>query len=244
MDVFNPSCPHCVAEKVNATLKAEAPPAPCHRHAMSDRSETMRKELTQCQHCWKSKGDGVSLRKCAACKVDLYCSKQCQRSAWKSHKAKCLLNQRNLPVAQMDALKDLRSFTSKHRPTIAEAGIRALGVLADPSRAEQDVLMILLRRRMDSKRVETSFFVTSAIVAPLDSFPTAQEMRGQLKQASEDNKRSGMAGAIFVLLMDTDSAAVNVAPVGFPKASTSLLSPLGTSWQEWLTTRLNEGIVV
>jgi hypothetical protein len=52
-------------------------------------------------------------------------SKECQRSAWKTHKAKCLLNQRNFPVAQMDTLKDLHNFTSKHRPTIAEAGIRA-----------------------------------------------------------------------------------------------------------------------
>lgn len=144
-------------------------------------------------------------------------------------------------------MKDLRAFTSKHRPTVAEAGIRALNVLADPSRAEHDIVMITLRRRPASKRIETSFFFTSAAVVPIDSYPMAQEMRGQLKQASDHNKTTGMAGAIFVLLMDTDSGTCNIAPVGFPKlseSSRSLRSPLGIPWEDWLTKRLNEGIVV
>ncbi|KAJ7156722.1 hypothetical protein C8R46DRAFT_1114977 [Mycena filopes] len=118
---YNDSCPHCVAERVHATLNAEAPPAPCHRHVESDPKQTLRNELTQCQYCFKSKGPGVDLRKCAACKVDLYCSKECQKSAWKTHKSKCALNQRTnaFPVEKEDLLKMLRSFTSKHRPTIA-----------------------------------------------------------------------------------------------------------------------------
>ncbi|KAJ6509861.1 hypothetical protein DFH09DRAFT_1198592, partial [Mycena vulgaris] len=230
MDTFNPSCEHCVAERVHATLNTEAPPAPCHRHLMSDPKETGRKELTQCQYCFKSKGPGVSLQKCGACSVDIYCSKACQRSAWKTHKLKCTLSQRALPVAQVEALKGLRSFTSKHRPTIAEGGVRALNVLADPSRAERDVLLIALRPR-DSKRSETAFFVVTLTVVPIDTFPQAQEIRGQLKQASIEQKRSGMAGAIFVILMDTSSGATNFAPVGFPKTSEApRLAPLGTTW--------------
>ncbi|KAJ7168006.1 hypothetical protein C8R46DRAFT_1094683 [Mycena filopes] len=115
---YNDSCPHCVAERVHATLNAEAPPAPCHRHAESDPKQTLRNELTQCQYCHKSKGPGVTLRKCASCEVDIYCT----------HKSKCALNQKTnaFPAEQVDALKMLRRFTSKHRPTIAEGGIRAL----------------------------------------------------------------------------------------------------------------------
>ncbi|KAJ7866666.1 hypothetical protein B0H13DRAFT_2066421 [Mycena leptocephala] len=236
---FNPSCEHCVAEHVQSTLNAEAPPAPCHRHSMSDPNQTMRKELTQCQYCYKSKGPGVTLQKCAACKVDIYCSKACQKSAWKTHKAKCALNQRtdSMPAEKTDALKTLRGFTSKHRPTIAEGGIRAIN---------RELLLILVRSRPDSNRLETAYFVTMLSVVPIDTFPQAHEMRGQLKQASDDNKRSGMAGAIFVLLMDTDTGMMNIAPVGFPKASRlkELLGPLGTTWEEWVMNRLNEGIVV
>lgn len=175
-------------------------------------------------------------------------SKACQKSAWKTHKAKCALNQRtdSMPAEKTDALKTLRGFTSKHRPTIAEGGIRAINVLEDPSRAERELLLILVRSRPDSNRLETAYFVTMLSVVPIDTFPQAHEMRGQLKQASDDNKRSGMAGAIFVLLMDTDTGMMNIAPVGFPKASRlkEFLGPLGTTWEEWVMNRLNEGIVV
>jgi hypothetical protein len=151
-----------------------------------------------------------------------------------------------MPAEKTDALKTLRGFTSKHRPTIAEGGIRAINVLEDPSRAERELLLILVRSRPDSNRLETAYFVTMLSVVPIDTFPQAHEMRGQLKQASDDNKRSGMAGAIFVLLMDTDTGMMNIAPVGFPKASRlkEFLGPLGTTWEEWVMNRLNEGIVV
>jgi len=33
----------------------------------------IRDELTQCQGCWKSKGQGISLRKCKQCQMAVYC---------------------------------------------------------------------------------------------------------------------------------------------------------------------------
>ncbi|KAJ7731241.1 hypothetical protein B0H16DRAFT_1427548 [Mycena metata] len=248
---FNPSCEHCIAERVQAALNAEAPPAPCHRHAESDPKQTIRKELTQCQYCYKSKGSGVTLRSCAACEVDMYCSKACQKAAWKVHKTKCALNRKTnaLPAQRMDALKALRTFTSKHRPTIAEGGLRALNVFADPARAERDILLIAVRPRADSIRPETAYFVTMLSVIPIESFATNKshemEMRGQLKQASDDQKRRGFAGAIFVVLFDTDGVMSNIAAVGFEKNVPGGLPPLiGATWEEWVTKRLNEGIVV
>ncbi|KAF8175907.1 hypothetical protein K438DRAFT_1847259 [Mycena galopus ATCC 62051] len=206
----------------------------------------LRKELIQCQFCYKSKGSGVTLQKCAGCKIDLYCSKECQKSAWKTHKPKCLLNQRaksDLPVEHVDTLKMLRGFTSKHRPSIAQASVMALDVFADPARAERDLLMIRLRPRPDSSRLETSFVVTSINIVPIDTFPTAQELYTQLKQASDDNKRTGMAGAIFVLLMDIESKAANVTAVGFPRKMEGVPPSLGSStcWEDWLTARLDSG---
>ncbi|KAJ7731263.1 hypothetical protein B0H16DRAFT_1893416 [Mycena metata] len=247
---FNPSCKQCIAEGVKAILNAETPPAPCHRHTESDPKQTIRKELTQCQYCHKSKGPGVTLKTCAACEVEIYCSKACQKSAWKTHKTKCALNQKTnaLPAHQVDALKTLRSFTSKHRPTIAEGGIRALNVIADPARAERDLLLITVRPRADSTRAETAYFVTTLSVVPIERFRKGrtEEMRGQLKQASEDYRRTGLAGALFVVLLDTDAAMSNIAPVGFPKAAAGTFPPLpvGTTWEEWVMKRLNEGIVV
>ena len=61
-------CPTCRA-------LAAIPHAPTggQRHPFSDPQQQARKELTQCQSCFKSKAEGAKLFKCSACKVDLYC---------------------------------------------------------------------------------------------------------------------------------------------------------------------------
>ena len=41
-----------------------------------------------CTHCLK-KGSMTALRRCTACKSSSYCSKDCQRSDWPSHKQLC-----------------------------------------------------------------------------------------------------------------------------------------------------------
>ncbi|KAJ7498332.1 hypothetical protein B0H11DRAFT_1909369 [Mycena galericulata] len=142
--------------------------------------EMIHRELAQCQYCYKSRGPKVSLQKCAGCKVDLYCSKECQKAAWKTHKVKCALNRRvhALPDEQIDASKALRDFTGKHRPTINETAVRALKVFEDPSRAERDFLMIRVGFHPGSNRL-------------LYAFPMAEDMRGQLNQIKEDDKRVG-----------------------------------------------------
>ncbi|KAJ7259143.1 hypothetical protein B0H12DRAFT_1109058 [Mycena haematopus] len=74
MDDLHTDCPQCVAERVAEKLiTRDAPPAPCHQHAHSDPKETKRKELTQCQYCFKSKGPGVTLQRCGGCEIDIYC---------------------------------------------------------------------------------------------------------------------------------------------------------------------------
>lgn len=65
-----------------------------------------------------------------------------------------------------------------------------------------------------------------------------------MKQASDDNKRTGAAGAIFILLMDTESRLTNATGVGFPKVMPGDAPSLGSSWEEWLTGMLNGGIVM
>jgi len=240
--LFNPNCPCCVQEMgLNGV-----PPAPSsgHRHPESDASESARKDLTQCQYCFKSRGSGITLQKCAACKVDMYCSKECQRKAWPAHKVKCQINRRlNERPGQGSALAALRAFTSKHRPTVAEAGILSLNLWDDPSRASRDVLTIFVRSRPESKRVETSFYVTGADVVPIRSFGPASsdEMREQRKIFAEENRRCGRMGAILVVLNCVDTGVSNIAPVGFGEGIFGMSS--AKPWKEWMMHRLNEGIV-
>ena len=138
---------------------------------------------------------------------------------------KCALNQRvyALPEEQINASKALRDFTSKHRPTINETAVRALNVFEDPSRAERDLLMIKLRPRLYSTRTQTAFCVTAANVVPIDAFPMAEDMRGQLKQIKDD-KQVGTLGALLVVLEVTNTKSINIVPVPIPMGPPPLLS--------------------
>lgn len=142
----------------------------------------------------------------------------------------------------MQVLQRLRAFTSKHRPSVADAGVRALNLHSDPKRAKDFVLVIFLRAREGSRRTETAFFATGADVVSFDFFPQKEEMRQQLQHAHEQNVRSGrgMIGALFVVLMAVDAMATNIAPVGF---SRDVCVPPG-NWKEELLHRLNDGIVM
>lgn len=141
-------------------------------------------------------------------------------------------------------MKDLRAFTSKHRPTISEAASTALGVAQDPQRAQEFVFVIFLRPRPTSAHIETAFFAFGAAVVPFSAFSEQQhtEMKAQLKSAHDLNVKNGSLGAMEVVLMCLDPNVVNVVMMGFSDDPSPIENP-GTKWKHWLMHRLNEGIV-
>ena len=147
-----------------------------------------------------------------------------------------------MPQSSVETSRLLRAFTSKHRPSIADAGVRALNLHADPKRAKDFALVIFLRSREGSRRTETAFYATGADVVSFDYFPTKDEMREQLQYAHDQNVRAGadLIGALFVVLVDVDTMISNIAPVGF---SREVCEPPG-NWKEDLLRRLNDGAIV
>ncbi|KAL4254243.1 MYND-type zinc finger protein samB [Abortiporus biennis] len=49
---------------------------------------------SRCNFCFKNVGR-ANLKKCAQCQMVRYCSKECQKSAWKTHKPRCLTGAKN-----------------------------------------------------------------------------------------------------------------------------------------------------
>ncbi|KDQ07500.1 hypothetical protein BOTBODRAFT_38799 [Botryobasidium botryosum FD-172 SS1] len=144
------------------------------------------------------------------------------------------------------SLENLRAFTSKHRPTLAEYGIRALDLVVDHTRCLRDVLHLVLVHRAEAARIEMSFFLVTVDVVPLESFGgKAEEMREQLQLANEAQRGAGLTGSFGVVLtcMSPSNPAMNITFVGFTKRDLADFTP-GMPWKEELTRRLNEGIVV
>jgi len=146
----------------------------------------------------------------------------------------------------MPDVKTMCSFAQKHRPTLANCAIVALDLFIDRARCMGYVLLVELYPRPESRRIETSFYVTDAKVVPLEEFGAqAEEMRKQLVMANEEQKKSGALGTLFVLLRGNlpTGQVTNVTGVGFGEHSLSGLRP-GLPWKDKLKRMLNEGIVV
>ncbi|KIK70137.1 hypothetical protein GYMLUDRAFT_34606 [Collybiopsis luxurians FD-317 M1] len=255
---FSPSYPS--AEVIARLLSSKAPPkVPSHhRHPSSDPREPLRKELDQCQTCWRSKEPGRPLMKCAGCQIEKYCSKECQKKSWPTHKVKCKLNRRlqTMPSDVMDASKALRLFTSKHRPIMTQSVARSFGLRNDPERCLRDILVVYLSDRRTSSsfssRPETSFYATDAQILPVEQLgQQALEVKAQLLRVNEEMCKTGHLGAVFVLLMCAEHKVTNVAPVGFGEEifADEVFDErfdifVGVDWKTDLLRHMNEGIVL
>ncbi|TCD62697.1 hypothetical protein EIP91_006558 [Steccherinum ochraceum] len=234
----------------------EIPLAPKRRHPASNPKEVHRRMALQCQYCWKSGEPGVTLLKCGGCRRAVYCSKLCQKNAWKQHKPKCLDAQETragLDTSLLLQRKLLHKFVEKHRPTILNASYRALDIEAHPERALQDVLYVRVRRRPGHPRTETAFYVIDAEVTPIDSFVRAKDqIRECLREGpggmpvTEDQKKGIFHGYMVVFTTDHDEISEFI-PVAFSTAGErdvySIGGIKGMSWKDQLVTMLNEGIV-
>jgi len=217
-------------------------------HPESDPKETQRKELTQCQNCFKSRAEGARMSRCSRCKVEMYCGRECQKQAWKAHKEKCDLNvriQQSGDTESITTLRRLQQFSNKHRATLREAACRAMDLGVDPTRAMKDILIVFLRARKNSSRKETAFYSIGGSVETIDKlFPADQaaEVRHMLKTAYDKNVEAGGVGAAYVMMCSMDTRTSNFLPVGLGPEVRDMKS--GQPWLEWMVKRLNDGIVI
>ncbi|GJE89420.1 zinc finger MYND domain-containing protein [Phanerochaete sordida] len=207
---------------------------------------SLRKQLTQCQHCWKHKTQGVTFKRCSACQIEVYCSAECQRAAWPAHKAKCALNARSRAAASspgaVDKQEAFRAFTSKHRPTLALCGHRALDLDRNPRNAEAYFLCVPVLQRPGPQPAERRFVAQDAEVVPYDVLPP--ENVASMHRVREDafaSRSPGMEGVFFVVLHDVVDSAMHVVPVTYERGSGGK-GPLG--YKEKLLHNLNNGILV
>ena len=143
-------------------------------------------------------------------------------------------------------LQPLRAFVAKHRPTLCEAGVRALKLNKNPSNSLRSILLVEVRARASAARAEQSYYVTGAAAVTFDALIAAgslqaMDMSARIHDYTAQQRALGMTGAFFVVLNAVDQDVANITPVGWEGG----VVPRGlrTPWKDWLARRMNEGIV-
>ncbi|KAF5325022.1 hypothetical protein D9619_010099 [Psilocybe cf. subviscida] len=197
------------------------------------------KETRQCEHCFKSAREGTALSKCAGCKAVLYCSRECQKASWPTHKETCRKNQRvaaELKTMDVDPLTPLNAFVEKHIAAISRYGLCAFN-LADPARYMSEVLVFAFRRWPGSHPVQSSYILLDVNFSSLEMFGSrAGEVRQWMAEHQAHFIKTGHIGGIWLVMADAESTAKEFCPVGYENKD--MRDPM---WKEKLFLLVNSG---
>ncbi|KAH9029346.1 hypothetical protein EDB83DRAFT_2507984 [Lactarius deliciosus] len=125
-----------------------SPPAHSHRQ----------RGVRVCDTCGSTEQPSVKqFRLCGGCMTTNYCSPECQKKHWPSHKAICQHTMAQVAATKQQPLsaeypdeniaKLLRRFTSQHATLLGWAGFQALQLKRVPSNVRQSALLVELTPR-------------------------------------------------------------------------------------------------
>ncbi|KAJ6543813.1 hypothetical protein B0H10DRAFT_2134097 [Mycena sp. CBHHK59/15] len=88
-----------------------------------------------CAACYKPESKDVKFQRCGSCKKVLYCSKECQKTAWSGHKPMCNIQGTNRKAVRAlrgtppgQALQSIKKWFSKHTQLLIYVGTHAMHV--------------------------------------------------------------------------------------------------------------------
>ncbi|KAI9568149.1 hypothetical protein HD554DRAFT_2100218 [Boletus coccyginus] len=149
-------------------------------------------------------------RYCGGCMTTQYCSPECQRSHWPSHKAICQHTAAQISGAKQQAMsvacpdenlvKHLRKFTSTHSPLLGWAGFQALQLKRLPANIRQNALLIELSYNPHAESLYR-FSVAGTHIVPR-SYVTSHDplVAADIDRREERCRRSGGIGTLVILV--------------------------------------------
>ncbi|CCM02779.1 uncharacterized protein FIBRA_04887 [Fibroporia radiculosa] len=162
-------------------------------------------------------------RLCGGCMVTQYCSQECQRSHWPSHKAICQHTAASkAAVTQQGALdenlvKNLRKFVSGHSTLLGWAGFQALQLKRIPSNIRQNALLIELSYRPSGPDALRRFTIKGTHIVPRTYITDNDPLVGQdIARREERCRRSGGIGTAVILVQCGDVSQVMPVEVDAP----------------------------
>jgi len=172
-------------------------------------------------------------RLCGGCMTTNYCSPECQKKHWPSHKAICqhtiaqVAATKQQPISadypEENIAKLLRRFTSQHTTLLGWAGFQALQLKRMPSNVRQSALLIEVTPRPSSDP-HRQFIVKGTHIVPR-TYVTSRDplVAADIQRREERCRRAGGIGTAVVLIQC--GAVSQVMPV-------EVDPPAKISWDE------------
>ncbi|RPD54803.1 hypothetical protein L227DRAFT_511058, partial [Lentinus tigrinus ALCF2SS1-6] len=221
----------------------------------------------QCNNCYVS-GDEKQLFACSRCRSQHYCSKECQKADWKSHKPMCetngllesLLKQHeNTPSGMLDRLtlvdgislyeldQRLEKWVRWHNGTLMATTIQALRLPVDVTRARTHLLYIKLEPRSQAEHQGSAgkfFRVLDAEVMEVEdgmrrSSPWPESLT-QLRKMGEESERSG-EGYVTAAMIECPPLGVQTVPFGSMTARAMRYEVMHATWKQAFIRHIEEG---
>ncbi|KAJ7157645.1 hypothetical protein C8R43DRAFT_997222 [Mycena crocata] len=127
--------------------------AAANYHTTPAVAKAVRRGYRICDQCGAAESPAVSrFRLCGGCMTTQYCSPDCQKVHWPSHKAICQHTVNQVAAAKQpgagygseNVAKSLRKFTSAHAGLLGWAGFQALQLKRIPANVRQNALLVEL----------------------------------------------------------------------------------------------------
>ncbi|KAJ3483573.1 hypothetical protein NLI96_g6206 [Meripilus lineatus] len=202
-----------------------AQPAAANYYSPPSRPQPKQRGHRVCDQCNAVEQPGSRYRLCGGCMVTQYCSQDCQKKHWPSHKAICQHTSSQISATKQQAMgslddnlvKNLRKFTSSHSSLLGWAGFQALQLKRMPSNIRSNALLIELSHRPSSSDPHRRFSVKGTHIVPRTYVTDNDPLVGDDIRRREDRcRRGGGLGCIVVLIQCGEISQVMPIEVDSP----------------------------
>lgn len=204
---------------------AYARPPAANYHSLPQRHPHVQRTTRVCDSCGAVERNGCDrFRICGGCLCAVYCSENCQKMVWNSHRPTCRFNAAQMALAEQQGSdlygdsklsQHLRKFVSRHEELIQWAAVQALEIKRAPFNMTQKALVIVLDHRPHPKSL-LQFTVKQAQTTPLDTLLRDSEptLLSELQQREARSRARGGLGALVVIVQC--GGIIQVVPVEVP----------------------------
>ncbi|KAF8055547.1 hypothetical protein FPV67DRAFT_1484584 [Lyophyllum atratum] len=162
-----------------------------------------------CDQCGTAESPSAKFRLCGGCMTTQYCSQDCQKIHWPSHKPICQhtasqissVKQQSAGAAYADEnlAKGLRKFTSAHTSLLQWAGFQALQLKRIPANVRQSALLIELNYHGRHSESYRRFSVASTHVVPRNYIRDPLVI-SDIQRREERCRHNGGIGTLVIII--------------------------------------------